>query len=87
MKGGHIDYDEYIRQGEPDQKEKATLWRAAIGLQAVDGLKTSSYLKETARKHIEGEIDIDQTRQVPHKYPASGTSIPAPAWKASGTLK
>ena len=68
MKDGYIDFDEYIRQGEPDKREKATLWRTAIGLQAVDGLKTSEYLKETARKHIEGEIDIDQARELIKTY-------------------
>lgn len=68
MKDGYIDFDEYIRQGEPDKKEKATHWRTAIGLQAVDGLKTSEYLKETARKHIEGEIDIDQARELIKSY-------------------
>lgn len=68
MKDGYIDFDEYIRQGEPDKREKATLWRTAIGLQAVDGLKTSAYLKETARKHIEGEIDIDQARELIKSY-------------------
>ena len=68
MKDGYIDFVEYIRQGEPDKKEKATLWRTAIGLQAVDGLKTSEYLKETARKHIEGEIDIDQARELIKTY-------------------
>ena len=44
MKEGYIDFDEYIRQGEPDKKEKAAIWQTAIGLQAVDGLKTSDYL-------------------------------------------
>lgn len=68
MKDGYIDFDEYIRQGEPDKREKATLWRTAIGLQAVDGLKTSEYLKETARKHIEGEIDIDEARELIKSY-------------------
>jgi len=68
MKDGYIDFDEYIRQGEPDKREKANLWRTAIGLQAVDGLKTSEYLKETARKHIEGEIDIDQARELIKTY-------------------
>ena len=68
MKDGYIDFDEYIKQGEPDKREKATLWRTAIGLQAVDGLKTSEYLKETARKHIEGEIDIDQARELIKTY-------------------
>ena len=73
-KEGYLDFDEYIRQGEPSQKEKAGYWQTAIGLQAVDGLKTSDYLKATARKHIEGEIDIEslmmkkgrkQTRHLP----------------------
>ena len=68
MKDGYIDFDEYIRQGEPDKREKATLWRTAIGLQAVDGLQTSDYLKETAQKHIEGEIDIDQARELIRSY-------------------
>lgn len=68
MKDGYIDFDEYIKQGEPDKREKATLWRTAIGLQAVDGLKTSEYLKKTARKHIEGEIDIDQARELIKTY-------------------
>ena len=68
MKDGYLDFDEYIRQGEPDKEEKAILWRTAIGLQAVDGLKTSDYLKETARKHIEGEIDIDEARELIKSY-------------------
>lgn len=68
MKDGYIDFDEYIRQGEPDKREKATNWRTAIGLQAVDGLKTSEYLKETARRHIEGDIDIDEARELIKSY-------------------
>ena len=68
MKEGYIDFDEYIRQGEPDKKEKAAIWQTAIGLQAVDGLKTSDYLKETAVKHIEGDIDIDQARELIKTY-------------------
>lgn len=56
-------FDEYMKQGEPSRSEKASIWRAAIGLQAVDGLETSDYLKDTARKHIEGEISIDQARK------------------------
>jgi fido (protein-threonine AMPylation protein) len=68
-----LDFEEYIRQGEPDKKEKASIWRTAIGLQAVDGLKTSDYLKDTARKHIEGEIDIDEARELIKTYYQSKT--------------
>ena len=40
-----LEFDEYIRQGEPNQQERAAIWRTAIGLQAVDGLQTSDYLQ------------------------------------------
>ena len=38
------DFDKYIRQSEPDSREKAQAWQTAIGLQDVDGLKPSEYL-------------------------------------------
>ncbi len=50
------EFDEYIRQGEPDQQEKASIWSMAIGLQQVDQLHVSNYLKQTAAEHIEGKI-------------------------------
>jgi fido (protein-threonine AMPylation protein) len=64
----YLNFDEYIRQGEPAQRERAEAWRVAIGLQAVDGLKTSEYLQETARKNIEGEITIDEAREQVKQY-------------------
>ncbi|MCI6169348.1 MAG: Fic family protein [Muribaculaceae bacterium] len=67
-KQGYLDFDEYIRQGEPSKKEKAGIWQTAIGLQAVDGLQTSDYLKATACRHIEGEIDIDEARELIKSY-------------------
>lgn len=63
-----IDFDEYIRQGEPEKKDRADAWRVAIGLQAVDGLKTSEYLQQTARRNIEGEITIDEARELVKQY-------------------
>lgn len=64
----YINFDEYIRQGEPQQKERAEAWSVAIGLQAVDGLKTSKYLQQTARRNIEGEITIDEARELVKGY-------------------
>ena len=64
----YINFDEYIRQGEPQKKERAEAWRVAIGLQAVDGLKTSDYLQDTARRNIEGEITIDEARELVKEY-------------------
>ena len=60
MKDGYINFDEYIRQGEPVQRERAEAWSVAIGLQVVDGLQVSDYLLELARRNIEGEITIDE---------------------------
>ena len=68
IKPQNLDFDEYIRQGEPEKKERAEAWRVAIGLQAVDGLKTSEYLQETARRNIEGEITIDEARELVKEY-------------------
>ena len=64
----YFNFDEYIRHGEPSQRERAEAWRVGIGLQAVDGLKTSDYLQETARKNIEGEITIDEARELIKSY-------------------
>ena len=64
----YLDFDEYIRQGEPEKKDRAEAWRVAIGLQAVDGLKTSEYLQKTARRNIEGEITIDEARELVKEY-------------------
>ena len=69
----YTDFDEYLRQGEPGQKEKASIWQTAIGLQAVDGLQTSDYLKATACKHIEGKINIDEARELITSYYQSKT--------------
>ena len=68
QKQGYLDFDAYIRQGEPAQRERADAWRVAIGLQAVDGLTTSEYLQETARRNIEGEITIDEARELVKQY-------------------
>ena len=68
MNNNMINFDEYIRQGEPHQREKGYAWQTAIGLQAVDGLKPSDYLIETARKDIEGEITIDEAEQLIRSY-------------------
>lgn len=67
------DFDEYIRQGEPDKKEKAYIWQTAIGLQAVDGLSTSEYLKEAAKRNIEGEITVDEVGKLIRSYYQSKT--------------
>lgn len=63
-----FELEEYIRQGEPEQVEKSEAWQTAIGLQAVDGLKTSAYLLDTAKEHIEGKINIDEAQKRIQSY-------------------
>ena len=64
----YINFDEYIRQGEPSQREAAYAWSTAIGLQAVDGLKVSDYLLELARRNIEGEITMEEVDKLLDEY-------------------
>lgn len=63
-----MDFDKYIKSGEPDKQNKAYAWRTAIGLQKVDGLKTSEYLRKTAERHINGDIDIDRAQSLIKSY-------------------
>ena len=63
-----FELEEYIRQGEPSRIEKSEAWQTAIGLQAVDGLKTSAYLLDTAKEHIEGKLSIDEAQKRIQSY-------------------
>ena len=69
-----IDFEEYIRHTDASKKEKTLAWSTAIGLQKVDGLNTSSYLYETAKKNIEGELSFDEVKKLIDSYYESRTS-------------
>lgn len=68
-----LDFEQYIRVGEPDQKEKSIAWSIGIGLQQVDGLTPSQYLYEIARRNIEGEITIKEAKELIDSYYESKT--------------
>ncbi len=61
-------FKEYIIAGEPNKRELSCHWANAIGLQAVDGLKPSQYLIDTAIRNIEGEITIHEVQDIIDKY-------------------
>jgi fido (protein-threonine AMPylation protein) len=61
-------FDEYIRQTEPDKKEKGLIWQTAIGLQQVDGLKPSEYLIQIAIQNIEGDITFEEVKTLIDNY-------------------
>ena len=69
-----IDFESYIREGDPDKKEKSIAWSIATGLQQVDGLTPSAYLYETAKRNIEGEISIEEAKKLIDSYYESKTS-------------
>ena len=64
----NLELFEYIKVGEPDKALKAKTWGTAIGLQDVDGLKPSQYLIDTAKEHIEGNINIEEVESRINKY-------------------
>ena len=68
QKDWDLELSRYIKVGEPNETFKAKTWETAIGLQDVDGLKTSKYLIDTAKEHIEGNIDIKEVRNRINQY-------------------
>lgn len=61
-------FKEYLKQIEPDRRERGYLWDTAIGLQAVDGLKPSDYLIDTAIRNIEGKISMEEAEELLSRY-------------------
>lgn len=70
----YTDWEQYERASEPHKRERAEYWRTAIGLQQVDGLQVSDYLRQTAEQHIEGDITIDEARERIKTYYITKTS-------------
>ena len=61
-------FKEYLRESEPDKAHKGYVWSTAIGLQAVDGLKPSKYLIDTAIQNIEGKITMKEAQSLIDSY-------------------
>lgn len=61
-------FKEYMKESEPDKAGKSYVWSTAIGLQAVDGLKTSEYLLHTAIQNIEGNVTLEEAQHLIESY-------------------
>lgn len=61
-------FKEYLRESEPDKAHKGYAWSTAIGLQAVDGLKPSKYLIDTAIQNIEGKITMSISLSIANSF-------------------
>ena len=61
-------FQKYLKESEPDKLTRGYAWSTAIGLQAVDGLKTSEYLIDTAIRNIEGKITLEEAKNLIDTY-------------------
>ena len=68
-------FDEYIQQSDPQKRERALAWQTAIGLQKVDGLEPSEFLLGVARRHIEGEISMEEAKSLIEAHYAEQGSL------------
>lgn len=62
------DLETYVQQSEPDAQRRGYLWQTAVGLQAVDGLVPSEYLIQTAKQNIDGDITLQEAKDLIHGY-------------------
>lgn len=68
-------FEKYNLQSDPDKAQKSYAWQTAIGLQDVDGLKTSDYLVDIAIQHIEGKISISEVQNLINAHYAKKPNI------------
>ena len=61
-------FKEYLKESEPNKSYKGYAWSTAIGLQAVDGLRPSKYLIDTAIQNIEGKITMEEAQSLIDSY-------------------
>ena len=61
-------YKEYLSINEPTKEEKEYAWETSIGLQKVDGLEVSEYLKDIAKKNIDGTITLNEANELIDSY-------------------
>ena len=61
-------YTAYLPQAEPDRQALGYAWHTAMGLQEVDGLKPSAYLREKAQENIDGRITLPEAQGLIERY-------------------
>ena len=64
------DYPYEAKRELRDPAVREGYWRVAMGLQEVDGLKPSPYLRDLAREHVSGVRGLDETGSMIRAYHA-----------------
>ena len=65
--------EDFPYEAKPELRDPAVregYWRVAMGLQEVDGLKPSPYLRDLAREHVSGVRGLDETGSMIRAYHA-----------------
>ena len=57
-----------------DEAARRHYWACAIGLQAVDGLQVSDYLRDVAQSYVAGERSLDETGELVRAYHTPGAA-------------
>lgn len=68
-------FDNFSYEPAQDHESEASrrhYWAVAIGLQDVDGLKVSNYLRDNAAKYISGSQSLAETGKLIRSYHAGG---------------
>ena len=68
----------YFKKSEPEAPVKAGYWKAAFGLQEVDGLVPSAYARDLAAQNVAGRLTLDEVAEALDEYHAQGhEGVPA----------
>ncbi len=75
MSADSLDNFAYLRATEHTSKaQRKHCWAVAIGLQAVDGLRVSTYLEDQARSYISGEKTLEEVGALVRAYHSAENS-------------
>ena len=67
--------EDFPYEAKPELRDPAVregYWRVAMGLQEVDGLKPSPYLRDLAREHVSGVRGLDETGSMIQRHATEG---------------
>lgn len=59
-------YKRIIKEYTPEEKQR--YWNLGNGMQAVDGLKPSEYLKEQQRQEVAGTLTLKEVKENLRRY-------------------
>lgn len=68
------DFDYIPEERSSDEAARRHYWAVAIGLQAVDGLEVSDYVRKLAKEYESGSRSLEETGELIRAYHANGAN-------------